>query len=438
MKKILLRFAIALIVLVAALAAGTWFCLHRKAPDGPPPDDAALEIARAEVPQDQNAYTIFCTMTNMWFRKEEYIDRLDELLDGRTWDESLVQRIVDTNQGMFFSMEEGLKWPHCQVPEVRNVGTSTAYLEEWRRIAKLMQLRSRLFLVKGKHVQAYEQAVAVVHFGQRIENTGGSVLHYLIGLSIKHMGLMLIEQMLPYLKPDTTQFRIYAEKLADFDANEAALVDALKREYMSARNTVTDLAEGRLSLKDAGVAVNPLLSSTGITPYLLQVNDTQQRFADFFTRMIDAVPFDQTESAKRLPRLSRENPSAIEAFTKPNYIGRRLAQTLLPPSITIVERKNGEQLYVDSVRLRLLLIAYEMENRSPPTMLEDLVDHGLDTVPTDPYDGKPIRYSAEKRILYSVGRDLKDSNGSSAAPSAPAGLPDQQKRWIAEDIVFEF
>jgi len=47
-----------------------------------------------------------------------------------------------------------------------------------------------------------------------------------------------------------------------------------------------------------------------------------------------------------------------------------------------------------------------------PPSLEALVPEYLDVVPRDPYDGQPLRYSAEKKIVYSVGGDGTDSGGS--------------------------
>ena len=62
------------------------------------------------------------------------------------------------------------------------------------------------------------------------------------------------------------------------------------------------------------------------------------------------------------------------------------------------------------------------EDALPPS-LDALVPEYLDAVPRDPYDGKPLRYSAEKRILYSVGRDGIDSGGSKN-PGDEAALQD--------------
>lgn len=45
--------------------------------------------------------------------------------------------------------------------------------------------------------------------------------------------------------------------------------------------------------------------------------------------------------------------------------------------------------------------------------LRDLVPQYLDEVPLDPADGEPLRLLPGKRVIYSIGIDLKDSKGTS-------------------------
>lgn len=49
-------------------------------------------------------------------------------------------------------------------------------------------------------------------------------------------------------------------------------------------------------------------------------------------------------------------------------------------------------------------------------------------MPTDPFDGKQIRYSKQKLIIYSVGRNGKDSGGVSEG-SEKSG----KKEWREEN-----
>ena len=72
-----------------------------------------------------------------------------------------------------------------------------------------------------------------------------------------------------------------------------------------------------------------------------------------------------------------------------------------------------------------------------PAGLEELVPAYLSEVPRDPYDGKPFRYLPEKRLVYAVGQDLKDSGGSKVVAKKSEKMSESARRWKAEDVVFE-
>jgi len=86
-------------------------------------------------------------------------------------------------------------------------------------------------------------------------------------------------------------------------------------------------------------------------------------------------------------------------------------------------------------RLVVALNRYEMRNGKLPEALEQLVPEYIDSVPRDPYDGKPFRYDRNKEIVYSVGKNLKDEGGS--IERAYRGKKLQvSSRFKAEDYVF--
>ena len=72
-----------------------------------------------------------------------------------------------------------------------------------------------------------------------------------------------------------------------------------------------------------------------------------------------------------------------------------------------------------------------------PDSLESLVPKYINTIPLDPYDGLPFKYSKSKAIVYSVGKDLKDSGGSTELPADDKSSNDYDKQWNAQDIVFK-
>ncbi len=58
------------------------------------------------------------------------------------------------------------------------------------------------------------------------------------------------------------------------------------------------------------------------------------------------------------------------------------------------------------------LRAFQVRSGKLPATLAELVPGTLEAVPLDPFDGKPLRYSRDKKILWSVGIDLEDSGGA--------------------------
>jgi hypothetical protein len=67
--------------------------------------------------------------------------------------------------------------------------------------------------------------------------------------------------------------------------------------------------------------------------------------------------------------------------------------------------------------------------------LEALVPAYLSEVPLDTFDGKPIRYDAERRLLWLVGEDLIDQGGSTKIRPGEEG--ESSNRQITEDMVWE-
>jgi len=103
-----------------------------------------------------------------------------------------------------------------------------------------------------------------------------------------------------------------------------------------------------------------------------------------------------------------------EFLIRENALGRLIIENFTPYSeffLTLLR----EYLRVFNARATACLFAlkaYKEEKGHLPDSLSELVPKYLPKVPINPFDGKPLRYSKEKGIIYCVGRDLKDSGGS--------------------------
>ena len=68
--------------------------------------------------------------------------------------------------------------------------------------------------------------------------------------------------------------------------------------------------------------------------------------------------------------------------------------------------------HVSALQVLVALSAYRVQHGAPPDTLDVLVPEWLERVPVDAFDGKPIRYSAENAVVYSVGKDFFDGGGN--------------------------
>lgn len=86
-----------------------------------------------------------------------------------------------------------------------------------------------------------------------------------------------------------------------------------------------------------------------------------------------------------------------------------------------------------TARAALAVQRYRLTAGELPDVLTDLVPDYLDAVPSDPYDGKDLRYEklGSGFVVYSIGEDLRDNGGIERPPrSKTAG---QSRDW---DVTF--
>ncbi|HEX7619163.1 MAG TPA: hypothetical protein VF480_10655, partial [Verrucomicrobiae bacterium] len=86
---------------------------------------------------------------------------------------------------------------------------------------------------------------------------------------------------------------------------------------------------------------------------------------------------------------------------------------------------------LQATRTILALRAYQLTHGNLPANLNALVPEFLDAVPVDDFDGQPLRYSVDRKIIYSVGKNLKDDGGDDRTSQT-------QSSQNHLDLVFKF
>jgi len=143
--------------------------------------------------------------------------------------------------------------------------------------------------------------------------------------------------------------------------------------------------------------------------FLYKPNSTMHLYADYFHEMIAELdePFiarDKNWVANFQKKIYSKNPD--------NIIGKILVSVALPKLGDLIVKVDESKALLTATKTNFALHAYKLEKGKIADSIADLSPRFLKTTPLDPFDGKPIKYSKAKGIVYSVGKNLTDVGGS--------------------------
>lgn len=420
-----LIFAIFAVIMITMVIRGR---------DETPPDDADLQVIRLDLADDENGFTCFNLATNAFYWPEDKNDEIREMIEGTAWDKDLASEIIQNNTQALEQIEKALTFPHYQIPEVTFYDCGPS-LSLCRNIARVMSLRSQWLFKQGDEQAAFDQAMQMIRFGHMIEDSGGGIIHYLVGIAIKGMGLERIEKMIPDCSLASNELKSYSEDLSMYAADSGPLADAYKVEYSSTCKIIDDWAKGDFD-PDRDKEKDTRSRWKRLPRYFFQPNRTKRILADAYRSIIENIPRNYSEMNFEGTTKVKEWEPNWRLLTSPNSVGIMLSNLLFPTVDKILLRKCQEDLSVEATGLLLACKCYKQDRGKLPDRLEDLMPEYIPEVPEDPFDGKPLRYSADKKIIYSVGEDLIDSGGSEKTDSAES-CTESERRRTAEDTVFK-
>ncbi len=243
-----------------------------------------------------------------------------------------------------------------------------------------------------------------------IEKGKGLLIHWLIGRRIKDLGLERFRELLAKATLKPKILKKYIETLAVFDASEEGLVNSFKAEYVLATETIDDTAAGKIKFKGTDTrALLELMADLTDLPvtYYFDAKKTKKRYINIIRTYIANAKVHYSEITPNEKLEMPERPKKL----KPNPFGEIVLALLIPSGQMAVEMKCGDKINIGATQLLIALKCYKIDNGDLPDSLDELVPQYIDKIPIDDFDGKPLRYSKQKKIIYSVGSDLEDSGG---------------------------
>lgn len=385
--------------------------------DTSPPSDTDLRLPQVAIHSEDNAYYSLARIQMYLYEPTGDPNMLHEHLVGARWNGRFVRDVLYRNEKAMRYFDEAARKPDFQDPTVSDYeDPSFDAILSFRNIARVSSLKAALLFRLGREEEALAEAFKILDNGQKVQDSQGSVAHYLFGADMKNIGLGRIRQIAQSttLPPDI--LRSYVKKLEKYKQNEEGLKTAFKREYAFLVWAVDEVKSGHLRSEVGGI-IEPLKAHR----FYFKPNKTKSLFGDFVRSQIKDV--DAPCGFRTVREITHLTPSSMPQWIiTENLAGRILYDMAMPRyATTVLETRCQEDFSVSATQVLLASRAYTMETGQYPASLDDLVPRYMDGVPDDPFDGKPLRYSREKKVIYSVGMDLVDSGGREAQRGAPTG-----------------
>jgi hypothetical protein len=389
---------IAVVVGIAVLfwsAVVGWFIVASR--DIAPPDTADLVLAPIQVSDADNAYTYFKKAGELlqWPRDESGIQAM---LDGKTWDDAGAADLIFKNADVFPLLKQGIA---CSIYSPPGLPEPNRAEPLWRRLrmSRLMAVKAMRERRMGDTREAWETCRDLLQFGSLIAANPNSVLDCYAGMVTLDLAFKEIRRSLGTLSSDKVLLGTLLDRLRRTASLDRGWASAIRRQFKLFVGAVDH--------------VNSATTSSFFGNYAFQPNRTIETCLPFYRGVIQSLSEPYAEVQVPEPKLiAVEGVHRHLLLLHRNNQGHVLIRMILlaPDRVNgIMTRKCTMQSHLDGLRLVVACRLYEIRYGRLPETLDRLVPEWLSAVPRDPFDGKPFRYAREDAVVYSVGKDLKDS-----------------------------
>lgn len=422
---ILLFFICSIIVLAIIIIFVVPFILRITAKDIPPINDKDILPITIKVPDQDNAFFDLdgikdvtyetCTVFNVQDLKK--CDDQDTLL------------VLDKNKQAFAKWDSAAQKRSFQDPLYQDLTTPAPYkpnfpylsYSSYQKLARLNTLRGLNQIKQGNSEVGLNILFETLTVGQKIQTPGSGLLANLVGISLKSIGFQGLQMAAGQLKFSHDNAIQIENKLDTFSFDVNGLKETFKQEYLSTSYLIDSMVSGKIvdiypnsSTDSASIDINNKVKSGIKNNYLFQPNRTKSLAANWWRAQINNIDSSCTEIKQiEAPQKPSSNLSLFffSMFYKQNGIGEILQNISALELTGVVEHKCTQQVELDATKVLFAMRAYQLEKGSLPAALDQLAPTYIPSIPIDPYDNAPLKYSASSKVIYSVGEDKKDDGG---------------------------
>jgi hypothetical protein len=291
------------------------------------------------------------------------------------------------------------------------ISTLLPDVQKTRDVAGLLRCDVLLQCEDGDIDTAVASCRAILNTGRSL-NDEPLIMSQLVRLSCRDLALRSLERTLAQGQPSDASLTVFQDLLKDEDGQPVVLVAARGQRALSDRFLYA-LQTGSIKPSQLGLGVVLIKRLSGMRIRNVNVNDllyqafhsvSRDRAAllDYLSQVVEIAKLPVEEQGLWLAQLESTLASQPEMV---GMLGRSVSQ------VAVGVRRSQTKLR--GAIASIALERYRQAQGDWPDSLAALVPKYLASVPTDPYDGAPLRFRrlADHVVVYSVGPDIEKNPG---------------------------
>jgi hypothetical protein len=295
--------------------------------------------------------------------------------------------------------------PELQIAPYSVTGPDDAVSGNALWLSRLLCADARLHMRARRYPAALEAWQRFGRFGARVEATrGGVLIHGIMGVQFKRVALDGIHEVLAEHRLAPSAARALAQEIERWRAHPDVWPRLWRAEYRAVTDSVAELDAGERPTSRLETSIEAV--RLGAERYTLYPNRARHAIAGWH----------RVFAAEAGRPCSAQSKVAQEGFDL--YGMRELARENGANYASFRTRLCSFATQASLLQARLALEAYQAEHHALPSTLCGLVPAQLERTPRDGFNGAPLRYSRERRRVWSVGADLRNANGNGSLDDA--------------------
>jgi hypothetical protein len=280
---------------------------------------------------------------------------------------------------------------------------STLIISQDARVAvSLLHREAVLLAQEGQADEALAATRGAVVSGRSVGDEP-LLISALIRLACDGVAVRTLERVLALGEPSPAELK-KAQDLLEDEAAEPVFLNAARGERAMYHEMMQALKSGDVKVSTLGGTGTPAIADVA-GPTLAR--RSHAHLLRMMTQYVETAKLPPEEWDEPLQQLEREAKQAKVDYDV-------LTALLVPAVIKVAEAYRREQANQRCAITALAAERYRRDHGRWPASLDQLAPGYVKAVPTDPYDGKPLRYKrvADGVLVYSVGPDRQDDGGA--------------------------